>query len=66
MPSATQQKKTPPPLDPRKVKVALAVKGWTQAELAKRVGRSITLVNLTINHNTSAFCNARIRKILAL
>jgi hypothetical protein len=51
MSSASQAQK-PRPLDPIKVRLALVTRGWTQASLATRIGKSLTAVNLTINHNT--------------
>lgn len=70
MSNATQVKsksnKDEPPLDPHKVKVALAIKGWTQSRLAQAAGCSLTTANLTINHNTFPAVTKRIRKILNL
>lgn len=69
MPDSTQEKikkaKTAP-LNPRDVKVALAVKGWTQASLAQKIGKSLTATNLTINHNTFPEITKLIRRKLAL
>ena len=70
MPSATQEKKQPlpiePALNPREVKVALAIMGWTQARLAQEVGKSLTTINLAINHNTFPEVTKVIRRKLAL
>ena len=64
--STPTQVKTPPPLDKRDVKLALATRGWTQAALASRIGVSITSVNLAINHNSYPRVAAKIRKALSL
>ena len=66
MATKTQEKIEVPPLDPFRVRVALAQHGLTQAALAKRVGKSLTSVNLAINHNTYPRVTADIRKVLAL
>lgn len=54
------------PLDKKAVRVALAQKGWTQAQLAKRIGVSLASVSLTINHDSFPRVAAKIRKALAL
>lgn len=66
MPSKTQAKTLEPPLNPRDVRIALAQRGLTQASLAQRVGKSLTTVNLAINHNTYPKVTAKIRALLAL
>ena len=66
MPSKTQAKTSVPPLNPQAVRVALAQRGLTQASLAQRVGKSLTTVNLAINHNTYPKVTAKIRTLLAL
>lgn len=67
MTSQTQAKtENAQPLNPREVRVALAVKGWTQAKLAKEIGKSLTTINLTINHNTFPEVTKSIRRKLAL
>lgn len=50
--SSAPQAEKPRPLDRTKVRLALVVRNWSQAELAGRIGKSLTAVNLTINHNT--------------
>lgn len=54
------------PLKPRAVKIALATRGWTQARLAKEIGKSLACVNLAINHNSFPAVTTSIRKKLAL
>lgn len=63
--STTPQVKNPP-LDKKAVRVALAQKGWTQAQLAKRIGVSIASVSLTINHDSYPRVANKIRKALSL
>ena len=53
-----------PPLNIRDVKIRLATLGWTQSQLAKKVGSSLTSVNLSINHNTFPEVTKRIRQAL--
>lgn len=60
------QAKSEPPLDPQEVRIALALRGWTQAALARRLGRSLTTVNLTINHHTFPRVAKAIRELLEL
>jgi hypothetical protein len=60
------QAQTIQPLDPLKVRVALAQRGWTQARLATELGRSLTTVSLTINHHTYPAVAVEIRKLLEL
>lgn len=54
------------PLDKKRVRVALAEKGWSQAQLAKRIGVSVVSVSLTINHDSYPRVAAKIRKALSL
>lgn len=63
--SSSPQAKNPP-LDKRQVRVALAQRGWTQAQLAKRIGVSLASVSLTINHDSYPRVANKIRKALAL
>ena len=65
MPTPAQVKNAPP-LDKKAVRVALATKGWTQAQLASRIGVSLASVSLTINHNSYPNVAAKIRKALSL
>lgn len=60
------QGQTSKPLDPLEVRVALAKRGWSQARLAKEVGKSLTTVNLAINHNSYPAVTAQIRELLNL
>lgn len=53
-------------LDKQKVRVALIMRGWSQAELAVAINRSLTAVNLTINHGTYPAIADQIRKELSL
>lgn len=53
-------------LDRKAVRMGLAERGWPQAELARRIGKSLAAVNLTINHNTFPDVAARIRRALNL
>ena len=66
MPSKTQGQNPRPRLDPKSVRVALARRGWVQADLANAVGKSLTAVNLAINHGTFPDVEAAIRKELNL
>lgn len=54
------------PLDPQAVRLALVMKGWTQARLAKEVGKSLAAVNLAINHNSYPAVTEKIRTLLGL
>jgi hypothetical protein len=65
MSNASQAEK-PRPLIRRQVRLALAARDWTQAELAGRINKSLTAVNLTINHNTYPDVAALIRAELNL
>jgi len=42
------------------------MKGWTQARLAKEVGKSLAAVNLAINHNSYPAVTEKIRTLLGL
>lgn len=69
MPVAAQAKKkikTKVPLSKAAVRVALAGRDWSQADLANSIGKSLTAVNLTINHNLFADVADLIRKKLNL
>lgn len=67
MSTPTQAKNAaPPPLDKKAVRIALATRGWTQAQLATRIGVSLASVSLTINHNSYPKVAAKIRKALSL
>lgn len=64
--SSAPQAQMPVPLDRKEVRLALAQRDWTQAKLATVLGKSLTTVNLTINHNTYPAVACEIRKILKL
>ncbi|MFC5049219.1 hypothetical protein ACFPK9_01115 [Rubritalea spongiae] len=69
MSHAAQEKTAPNPvteLNPKEVRIQLAVRGWTQSDLAKRVKASLTATNLSINHNTYPAITLRIREALEL
>lgn len=69
MPTETQAKKKirpKPRLSKRAVQLALFQRGWTQAHLANVINRSLTAVNLSINHGTFADVTELIRKELKL
>lgn len=64
--SSAPQAQKPRPLAPKQVRLALAARDWTQADLAKAVGKSLTSVNLAINHNTYPAVTVEIRRVLQL
>lgn len=64
--SKTPQAQKPAPLDKKEVRVALAKRGWTQAELANHIGVSLPSVSLTINHNTFPKVARKIRVALGM
>jgi hypothetical protein len=67
--SNPRQAKTPkqkPKLSKQAVRVALVHRGWTQADLANAIGKSLTATNLAINHCTFPEIVTAIRKELRL
>lgn len=69
MPATAQAKKPKKPkqlLNKASVRLALAMRDWSQADLANRIGKSLTAVNLTINHNLFGDVADLIRKELKL
>lgn len=64
--SNTPQAQKPAALDKKAVRVALAQRGWTQAQLAQQIGVSLPSVSLTINHNTYPNVADKIRAALGL
>lgn len=54
------------PLNKGAVRMALAGRDWSQANLANSIGKSLTAVNLTINHNMFSDVADLIRKELKL
>lgn len=64
--SSPPQAQKPRPLDRKQVRIALASRDWTQAYLAQLVGKSLTTVNLTINHNTYPAVADKIRAVLSI
>ena len=69
MPVPTQDKKVPRPkirLSKPAVRMALARRDWSQADLANAISKSLTAVNLTINHGLFSDVADLIRKELKL
>lgn len=68
MPTRPQAKTpdAPLPLNKREVRLALLNRDWTQADLARRIGKSLTTTNLAINHGTFPDVVVAIRKELHL
>lgn len=66
MPTRTQAKKAKPRLCKKSIRIALATRDWSQADLANAIGKSLTAVNLTINHGMFPDITDRIRKELGL
>ena len=69
MPKRTQAQKNlkpKPRLNKLNVRIALARRGWSQADLANAIGKSLTAVNLTINHGLFADVTELVRKELKL
>ncbi len=69
MPAAAQAKKKNKAkalLSKGAVRLALASRDWSQADLANSIGKSLTAVNLTINHNLFGDVADLIRKELKL
>lgn len=69
MPTNTQEKKAnrpKPRLSKRAVEIALCQRGWTQAHLANAINKSLTAVNLSINHGMFVEVTELIRRELKL
>lgn len=69
MPGQTQAKKQTKPkvrLSKPAVRMALARRDWSQADLANAINKSLTAVNLTINHGLFADVADLIRKELKI
>jgi ribosome-binding protein aMBF1 (putative translation factor) len=66
MATRAQAQKAKPQLCKKTVRLALAGRDWSQADLANAIGRSLTSVNLTINHGMFPEVTRLIRKELKL
>ena len=55
-----------PTLNKREVRLALFHRDWTQADLANKIGKSLTTTNLAINHGTFPDVVIAIREELSL